>query len=1703
LAVIPEAHPGVDSSRRAYAFSMRFGVLGPLEVRGNSGQLTIKGVKERRLLGLLVSRANSVVPVDDIIVALWGTAPPASAAKSVQVYVVRVRKMLATNDGVAELISRRGSGYVLCVDRDQVDALRFADLVARARQAVAGGAHDVAALVLRDALGLWRGAPHADFQDTWFGTTEAAHLGEMRLSALEARIDADLALGRHGEVIAELESLVREYPLRERFWALLMLALYRCGRQSDALLAFQRARSHLVGEMGVEPGPELRAVEAAILAHDPALAAPDPRLSAPPELPAELRRVGPVLVVREEIVRRLHGLWAEAEQGRGGVVLIAGPAGCGRSRLAAELAQHAHARGAVVHLAQFRAVEADVAGLVRSAGVRPVLLVLDDVDRCGPEAVALLEAAAEMGRRLRLLALATYDPAGADAGLHALELRAGAARLLRLPPLAAGDAAVIVHRYLRERAEPRVVARIVAQGQGLPGRLHELAADWVEAEAARRVLGAVSQAPAARHALSAVRSTVRDGVLDLHRVREERAAQAGAGVALCPYKGLARFEKDDAPIFHGREALVATLVARLADTALIAVVGPSGAGKSSVVRAGLLPALSEGVLPGSGDWQQYLLTPGATPRRALAPVLEDVSAGPAVVVVDQFEELFTACEDETEPAGFIADLLGVLERDPAPVRVLLTVRADYLGWCAGYPQLASRLGDGTVLVAPMTDEEVRRAVTAPGRYAGLAVEDELLDAVVADVRGRPGGLPLLSTALLDTWQRRRGNTLTHAGYLASGGVSGALARLAEAAYARLDPAGQQAARRILVRLAETGEAGAPVRRRVPLEEAAAPGDEAARQALEVLVARRLLTASEGSVEVAHEALLSHWPRLARWLEDDEQGRTLRRHLAPAARGWAQSGRPDAELYRGARLASALDWAAGHAADLNPVETEFLDASRIAAEHELREQRQRADREARARRRLRLVLAAVSALLLLSAAAGVIAVQQRGTAVQQRHAARAAQRSAEAAERSAEARRLGARALTEPDLDRALLLAAAAVRTDPSLETDGDLLAVLNRSPHALAQVRGDGDRLLGVAVSPDGRTFVASDRTGTLVFWDTRTMRRIGRSVRIGGISGYTTGITFATQRQDIAVMSASGSNWDVVLWDVAAGRLLHRVQLPANINTSNPAQFAAWTRDDRAVAVGSGTGFLTFYNAATGRKTGSVPVRGADAAHPLDAYAAGDNILAVPEQTREAVLIDPSRRRIVRTIPLPVVPSSLGVSRDGRTLAIGTAQGTVSFMDLPTGRPRNGHAQHTGPVRGLAFAPGGRVAASTGNDGSVIVWDAATGEQRLTLPGHAGPVTAAAFAPDGQTLDTAGFDGSVLAWDMSGQRSFGVTRPNAPRGPFPVDQSNDGPYVAWSADRRVVIGFSTGTVAVIDTATGEVTARGRPVKELEDLAVSPDGRFVYIVSSDRTLRRWAIATRRVDLISTLGTPQGKGAVTVSPDGHLLAVSTQSDDPRVRTPVYVVDAATFRRVGHPIDLAASSKGLVPSVAITAFSRDGRLLALGSVFGPGLAVADAPTGHITWTNSSFGNVTGLGFSADGRHLVAGSYSGALATFDATSGHRLAGPVTTEAAILAASYSPDGRIILTSGGVDGAVRLRDASALRPVGKPIPAADNMVVYAAFGQDGSRIIALDVSGRVLTWPATEQAWLQHACAVTGRNFTPAERSLYAITSVSPPPCP
>jgi DNA-binding SARP family transcriptional activator len=621
---------------------MNVRVLGPVEASADRRALPLGGTKQRAVLAMLVLDANRTVSADRLVEGLWGEHPPASAPKMIQNYVWRLRTVLA-HDGGAEIITH-GRGYELRIDPDAVDVRRFQRLLSEATRTGNGGARPDAA---REALALWRGPALSDVADEPFAAPEIRRLEELRLEAAELAIDADLAAGHHLEAVAEVEALAGEHPLHERFHAQRMLALYRCGRQADALDAYREARRTLVEEIGVEPGPELRRLHEAILRQDPSLEVEVPAAELPPELDMVS---APPLAGRTEELEWLRAHWERARRGAGALVTIVGAEGNGKTRLAAEIAGVAWGEGAMVrHAAGDAAPEVVLAAVERAREPgRPMLLVVDDADRAGAEIrTAIGELEPGLGRYPSLVVATGRNEAAVAS------MRASASVLLG--PLDADAVRRIAGLYAPAGAEVPVDALLESSG-GVARRAHEVARDWARAEAARHVDAVAGRAAAGRMEARALVAELAGRVAALQSTDERAelvAEPGGERPVVCPFKGLAPFGAEDARYFFGREQLVAQLVARLVGTPLLAIVGPSGSGKSSALRAGLLPALAAGVLPGSERWEQVVIRPGEHPTRELRRLTYGARNGRMILAVDQFEETFTACRDESERAAFI------------------------------------------------------------------------------------------------------------------------------------------------------------------------------------------------------------------------------------------------------------------------------------------------------------------------------------------------------------------------------------------------------------------------------------------------------------------------------------------------------------------------------------------------------------------------------------------------------------------------------------------------------------------------------------------------------------------------------------------------------------------------------------------------------------------------------------------------------------------------------------------------------------------------------------------------------------------------------------------------------------------------------------------------------------------------------------------
>lgn len=1430
---------------------MRIHLLGPVEVTFGNGAVALGGPKPRGVLAMLALDAGSTVSAERLIDGLWGEDPPASAAKLVQLYVSNLRKALANGDEV-EAIVTHGRGYELRVDRDSIDVARFERLLAQ------GAA--------REALGLWRGPALADIVDQPFAAVETRRLEELRAAAHEMAIEHDLDAGLHREVLAELEAMLAQEPLRERLHAQRMLALYRSGRQAEALKAYRAARATLVEQIGVEPGPELRRMQEAILRQDPSL---DP----PEQVLAELERYA--AATREDADQRLS---AAAE------------------RAAAERAE-------------WLAAEDDlVAGIV--------------------------------------------------------ELQ-----------------------VLRERTKPP---------------------------------------------------------RDPHK---------------SPFKGLESFDLDDADVFFGRERLVADMVARLSGARLMGIVGPSGSGKSSALRAGLLASLADGVLPGSADWPLAVVRPGEHPLDALGSASQDLYGERCVIAVDQFEEVFTVCRDETERGAFV-DALVAHARDARRTTVLLALRADFYGRCAGFPELSRMLGSNHVLVGPMRRDELRRAIELPARATGLEVEAELPDRLVADVEGEPGGLPLLSTALFELWERRDGDRLELATYEQSGGVRGAVARLAERSYERLDLQGREHARRLLLRLAGEGD----VRTRVPISEL-----NDSNGVLSQLAADRLVTVGDGEAEVAHEALLREWPRLRAWLDEDAEGRRLHRQLAAAAREWDDGGRDADALYRGARLVSAGDWADTHASDLNEREREFLAASQAGAEAE-------AERERRTNRRLRALLAGVAALLVAASIAGVVAISQRGQA---RDAALVA-----------DAQRLGAEAVTNDRLDQAVRLARAGIALDDSPATRNSLFSVLLRQPASLGELRGDGWKLYAVAASPDGKLVATGDERGGVIVYD------IARRVRVGAYrapEGLVQQLVFAPDSRSLALTLFGEKTFDsfVDVINPRGGKRMRRFTLPRyprdTFYVFALAAFAPNGRDLIAEQQGlefpdRGPGILSRLDAGTGKVVRSRRI-GRGAAWSL-ATAPGGRLFVTSPMDDNTYEIAADTLRVERTYPSG--GTNVAASADGRMLAIVSADGRIRLLDTDSGRTRTLAGRHREEQRiRLEFTRDGRTLVSTGDSGSVVVWDIARGNVRERIAAHdPADNTALAIAPDGRTLYTAATDARMAIWDLAGSRRLDR---RFPAGPAMTYDSGDTPKgIAMSPDgKRLAVTQMDGSVWLVDPQTLAVIRKARVQKgALLAAGFSPNGKLLAVTGEPP--RVTLLNAETLAPVRTLARLPGRSsqAVKFSPNGRLVAsaaLASSGDNNDMKGVGRVWNVRSGKATNVRMNVSGSS---------LSFSPDGRYLAGDGVevnSGGNAEVYDVRSGK-RMTVATGDLVRSVAFSHDGRLLAVGHFGGTVALVSTTdwkvSGRRLAGH---RERVTQVEFSPGDRMLVTAGG-DGTARLWDVATRRPLGTALPIQANQFVAAAFSRSGSHLFTIPSVGRAVRWDVRPETWKRHACLVGGRDLTRTE---------------
>ncbi|MFH9075793.1 helix-turn-helix domain-containing protein [Streptomyces alboflavus] len=1138
-----------------------------------------------------------------------------------------------------------------------------------------------------------------------------------------------------------------------------------------------------------------------------------------------------------------------------------------------------------------------------------------------------------------------------------------------------------------------------------------------------------------------------------------------------PYRGLARFDVGDAELFFGRDEVTDALVRAAAEHRVFAVFGPSGSGKSSLLRAGLIPRLRS--LDGPHRPAAVrILTPGEHPLRTHATACVPAPGEQDTwLVVDQFEEVFTLCRDTGERAGYLARLLAAAEPG-SRLRVVLGVRADFYGRCAEHRGLADALREANLLVGPMSPAELREAVVRPAQATGLIVERELTARLVAEVDGEPGGLPLLSHALRETWRRRRGRALTMEAYEAAGGVRGAIAQTAEEVYTRLSADHAELARLILLRLIAPGEGSQDTRRpvdRSELELGTASQDDIAL-VLDQLAAARLLTLNDTTVDLAHEALISAWPRMQGWIEDERDRLRRQRRLTNATNHWQCRGRDTGALLRGGELTEAEEAfrSPEQRGELTLIERDFLQESLTA--------------RARARRARHLASGAVALLTVLALVAGVVAWQQ-GRASEQRRKEATARRVAAVAQ---------SMRLSDPIMAERLSMTSWAL--SETTETRSALLGALSQQERDTFDVP-DTEPTATPELSSNGRTIVSvSAGQRTVQAWDVIGHRRAGPPHRLGDDETLT-----SSSPDGRSMLTHSGER--ARLWDVRTGKPL-----------GDPLQdldfFDRFGPSGRTAALTDMDGRFKLMDIASRQ----VLFQGRTAHFPVWAVSSDDRLLAVCKGTKGPLEVwDVAKHRRLR---MPPSDASAAVCDEGSLQFIPGSRALASLTpkdmrvwDLDTGHERT-RIRHKG-LSEMTISPDGKFVVAA-DEREILLW-------RLASP--EAPVFRRLLANETATQLRLDVRAGMIRY-VSQLRTADVTVRSLSYGAAMTSKWNEQPAtrgVFSRSGRRLALEHRSGDLSrfeVMRRSDGKRLARTSSVrcgKADENcytlLALSQDGRTLAYGkdSTDRPRRHEPVTLWDVNAdtrarswkVPRGPTPRESGSMEgfmFTPDGRHLLIPQSGEDV-----VGIWDISRGKRSN------AHSKSPAPDLpeaavvatrsgpTVLAMRPDGRLLAtMEQTFA-------LPSGRTISSGLELNDLGAVAFSPDGSSLATGERTGWVALWDGEVKQRLGVLAGTSHAsrpgkaegVTALAFSPDGKTMAVA-GEDGTLQLWDVASAQPLGSPLPTPGDAIIALAFAADGRTLHAAGAHSALRSYTIDALRAHQSLCTRAGGGLSRADWRKY-----------
>ncbi|RKH07096.1 nSTAND1 domain-containing NTPase [Corallococcus carmarthensis] len=1140
-------------------------------------------------------------------------------------------------------------------------------------------------------------------------------------------------------------------------------------------------------------------------------------------------------------------------------------------------------------------------------------------------------------------------------------------------------------------------------------------------------------------------------------------------VALRPYRGLLPFRQEDRRFFFGREALQRELLQRVHEAVedrrprFQMLAGVSGSGKSSLALAGLPSDLR------ATGWEVRLLRPGQGHAEVLQQVRQVPPERRLLLLVDPFEDLFTALTPEARRA--LATDLWSLSRDAERrVVVLATLQVDFLGRCgdlvvdAGGTRLDAVVYSDAyrLFVSELQGEALRAAIEGPARKVGLGFEPGLVDRLLQDVGQEPGSLPLLQYALDQLWEEREGPLLTHRAYAALGGVAGALKRVANRLYAALSPGEQRQARRLLVELVDFQQGPAPGMRgrvrqrhlRPTLPEPRADFD----RVLGTLLTARLLTRDEDAagvewLQLSHASLLRTWPELAEWARADQERLQHFRELQSWAHAWlAHRGEPDGGapyLLSGSRLGYAQDILRRYSEEPGEDVLQLLDASVATAEAQ----------DASARRRLVRLL--VAALVVAGVMAG-LAWSARQLEARARSERQEAQRYAQ---RARDLVLLDVARKLRRDNPTLALLMLREVQQPGQLQGWAQDVSEVLQEPLSRAVLRGHTQAVVHVEVSPDGQRVVTASKDGTARLWRTDGE---GEPLVLAGHEGPVYHATFSPSG-GLTVLTSSHDG-TARLWSTSDGTLLR------TFRHRGVVQWGAISPDGRWVATASRDGLARLWPLETADGPREVPHWG-------------------PVQT-------------------------VAFSPDGKRLVTASQDGTARIVSVRTPEPPR-ELPHPAPVTSATFDPEGTHVLTVARDGIARVWPVNGAQGPVLLKGHQGELTTARFSPDGQWVVTASLDNTARVWRADGRGEPRVLRGHqgavrmatfgGPLGEWILTVSSDTTARLWStredAPPRLLTGHRStvlwggfgpdGKQAV--TASIDATARvwrldaprdSLPLQEpggfVWSVAVGPDGTQVATASQDGAVRLWSEDGRLVRVLR--GHAQDVRSVVFSPDGRWLLTASLDGTARLWPSDGSVEG---RRV-----LVAQREPFFGA----AFSPDGLWVALASSPRATRILRVDGTRAPLPLEGHGDQVRSVAFSADGRRLITASQDGTARIWSAE-GRLLATLYGHDDWVLSAAFHPKAADQVLTSSQDGTARIwtvengrvRGAHAILPHEAPVP-------WAAWSPDGSRLVTACADGRARVWLAAGplEPYLvlsAHEGEVTSAVFSPRPEEPRLVT--------